>query len=153
MNMMKIKNFFKTLAILSCGFIITACSPQESIENDDFEKQVKEYIEKFPYQDTYNYLIQYTGGDPAKLNVWVLGETPDLVKAGEDKVVRMNNDTYYKIAFVTLDNGPVVIESSSSTEDRFYSFQLMDDRNANYRNIIHPSGKYTLYQGAKPAKI
>jgi len=60
---------------------------------DNFERDVAEYLQRFPYQDTYNYVMRYTGGDPAKLNVWVLGAEPALTKAGEDKVVRMNNDT------------------------------------------------------------
>jgi len=131
----------------------TAFQEQETSSKNDFELQVADYIKKFPYQDTYNYVMKYTNGDPAKFNVWVLGETPALVKAGEDKVVRMNNDTFYKMAFVVLDNGSVVLESSAPSDDRFNSFQLMDDRNANYKNIIHPKGKYTLYHGEKPARI
>jgi hypothetical protein len=115
-----------------------------------FEQQVQEYIQKFPYQDTYNYAVKYTGNDPANLNVWVLGSEPVLVKAGEDKVVRMNNDTYYKMAFVDLRNGPVVLGSSAPSTDRFSSFQLMDDRNVNYQNVIHPDGVYTLYSGNAP---
>ena len=75
----------------------------------DFERQVQEYIKNFPYQDTYNYAVMYTGGDPAKLNTWVIGaEEPELVRAGQDNIVRMNNDTYYKVAFMLLDEGPVV---------------------------------------------
>ena len=81
------------------------CSPSEpetTAQNGDlFEEQVAEYIQKFPYQDTFDYATRYTGGDPNKLNVWVLGTTPALVKAGEDTVVRMNNDPFYKMAFVS----------------------------------------------------
>jgi len=95
----------------------------------------------------------YTEGDPTRLNTWVFGAEPALVKAGEDKVVRMNNDTFYKIAFLALEDGPVVLSSNAPAEDRFNSFQLMDDRNANYRNVIYPQGKYTLYNGEKPEQI
>ena len=126
---------------------------EEAAATDDFEKQVEDYIRKFPYQDTHNYAMSYTQGDPAKFNTWVLGSEPTLVKAGEDKVVRMNNDTFYKIAFVVLENGPVVLGSSDPAKDRFNSFQLMDNRNANYRNVIYPNGKYTLYHGEKPEQI
>jgi hypothetical protein len=114
------------------------------------EEDVEEYIRLFPYQDTYNYAMRYTGGDPAKLNVWVLGEEPRLVKAGEDRVVRMNNDTFYKMAFVDLTAGPVVIAAEVSDKSRFVSFQLMDDHNTNYRNVIFPNGEYTLYMGEEP---
>ena len=72
------------------------------------------------------------------------------MKAGQDKVVRMNNDTYYKMAFLMLDQGSVTLRSTNPSKDRFSSYQLMDDRNVNFRNLIHPSGTYTLYYGARP---
>ena len=153
------KALLATVAI-STGLMLGACSKQdtEASQQDtaamsDMDEQVEAYIQKFPYQDTYNYAMNYTQGDPAKFNMWVLGEEPALVKAGEDKVVRMNNDTFYKMAFMVLDNGPIILGSSAPANDRFSSFQLMDDRNANYRNIINPVGNYTLYHGKKPADI
>ena len=151
--MQKITILFLLFSIIfvSCGKN-TEINPNSS-KNDLMEIQVEEYIEKFPYQDTYNYSVRYTGGDIKNYNKWVLGAEPALVKAGEDKVVRMNNDTYYKMAFVVLNNGPVYLNSSAPSVDRFSSFQLMDDRNANYRNVIRPYGKYTLYYGDKPSKI
>ena len=139
------------MALLACGR--PAEPPEADERSSPFEAQVAEYIRNFPFQDTYNYAKRYTEGDPAKLNVWVLGAEPALVKAGEDKVVRMNNDTFYKLAFVVLDRGPVVLESSAPSQERFSSFQLMDDRNVNYRNVIHPSGRFTLYHGARPEPI
>ena len=54
-----------------------------------------------------------------KLNIWVLGEEPALVVAGEDSVVRMNNDTYYKMAFMDLSTGPVILSSTSPDKSRF----------------------------------
>lgn len=139
--------------LLVIGFSLGACFNNDAAQTDDFDSRVEAYIEKFPYQDTHDYAMKYTAGDPANFNVWVLGEQPVLVKAGQDKVVRMNNDTFYKMAFLLLGDGPVVLGSSESSAGRFYSFQLMDDRNANYRNVIHPVGLYTLYHGEKPADI
>jgi len=146
------------ITLLFCSLaLLHACdkAPTEAVtqKTDSFENQVTEYIQKFPYQDTFNYAMLYTGGDPAKLNAWVMGSEPTLVKAGEDVVVRSNNDTYYTGAFLELENGPVVLGSSAPAEDRFSSFQLMDDRNANYRNVIRPQGEYTLYFGEKPEQI
>ena len=122
-------------------------------EADEFERQVEEYIEKFPYQETFKYVLAYTGGDPTRFNVWLRPPDPDLIKAGEDVVVRTNNDTYYNMAFLLLDQGPAVLSASAPSKDRFSSFQLMDDRNANYKNTIHPEGEYTLYFGEKPDVI
>ena len=145
--------------------LIVACSPRsevpavtsvdssEAVSGETFEAQVDDYIRLFPYQDTFNYAKRSTGGDPNKLNVWVLGSEPVLVRAGEDVVVRMNNDTFYQMAFVTLKDGPVYLESDAPVKDRFNSFQLMDNRNANYRNVIYPAGEYTLFHGEKPAQI
>ena len=98
-------------------------------------------------------MMQYTGGDPGRLNAWVFEGDPALLAAGEDIVVRSNNDTYYNGAVVVLDNGPVILASNAPADDRFYSFQLLDDRNVNYRNVIRPSGEYTLYHGERPADV
>ena len=143
------------LAVSGCGdqdqqsadSSIVQEAAQDPGQGTDMEESVAEYIKKFPHQDTYNYAMQYTGGEAAKFNVWTLGAEPELVKAGEDKVVRMNNDTYYKMAFFLLDQGPVTLEASSPSEDRFASFQYMDDHNVNFKNVINPNGKYTLYYG------
>ncbi|MCK4349212.1 MAG: DUF1254 domain-containing protein [Candidatus Krumholzibacteria bacterium] len=146
-------NWTKVITVLLTVAAITACSPQAKVQTSDFEKQVEDYIRKFPYQDTHNYVLMYTQGDPASFNTWVLGSEPTLVKAGDDKIVRTNNDTFYNMAFVILENGPVVLGSSAPSEGRFISFQLMDDRNVNYRNVIFPKGTYTLYHGEKPEEV
>jgi hypothetical protein len=128
-------------------------APADAREPSSFERQVAEYVRKYPYQLTYDYTVRYTGGDPAMLNTWVPGGEPRLVKAGEDILPRTNNDTYYKGAALFLENGPVVLESNASTQDRFNSFQLIDDRNVNFRNIVYPKGRYTLYFGERPEQI
>ena len=154
--MLIMKTKFKTAAVLAITFAFSGCGEKNdgaATVGGDFEKSVADYIQKFPYQDTYEYAKRYTGGDATKFNTWILGKTPSLVKAGEDKVVRMNNDTYYKMTFALLDQGPVILEASNPSEERFSSFQMMDDHNVNFRNVINPSGKYTLYHGEKPASI
>ena len=65
----------------------------------------------------------------------------------------MNNDTFYKLAFISLENGPVRLQSEKSDDNRFSSFQIMDDRNVNFRNVIRPKGTYTLFHGNQPANI
>ena len=131
----------------------TGSADDTAVAEDEFEESVAEYIRKFPYQDTYEYAMKYTRGEPSMFNTWALGAEPTLVKAGEDKVVRMNNDTYYKMAFFLLDQGPVTLASANPSEERFVSFQLMDDHNVNFRNVIQPDGEYTLYRGKKPDSI
>ena len=128
-------------------------SQQSNANHDDSDSQLESYYKDFPYQDTYNYFATYTDKNPAKINKWVLGVEPKLVVAGEDTVVRMNNDTYYKMAFIHLAKGPVLLGSSTVDNNRFSSFQLMDDHNVNFKNIIHPEGEFTLYYGDKPSEI
>ena len=133
-----------------------ASAPKPAAEEETVsftDAEVEEYINLFPYQDTFNYAMRYTGGDPAQLNKWVLGAKPRLVKAGQDRVVRMNNDTFYKMAFIDLRDGPVILAAQVKDQSRFVSFQLMDDRNVNYRNVIHPDGEYTLYRGTVPETV
>ena len=126
--MLTMKSIYRALGITTCGIMITAFSPIESTAQDDFEKQVEDYIQKLPYQETFDYAMRLTGGDPGKLNGWGQASR-DLLKAGEDKIVRSNNDTLYKTAFVYLGDGPVVLRSDSPSKERFSSFQLQDDRN------------------------
>jgi hypothetical protein len=152
MNMLTMKNLYRTLVITTFGIMTAACSPEQSALTDDFEKQVEDYIQKFPYQETFDYAMRLTGGDAGKLNQWGQASR-GLLKAGEDSIVRVNNDTLYKTAFIYLGDGPVVLRSDSPSQERFSSFQLQDDRNANYRNIINPDGSYTLYHGEKPGNI
>jgi len=150
--MLTMKNLYRALVITACGIMVTAFSPGNQASNDDFEQQVEDYIQKFPYQNTYDYAMLFTGVDPGKLNKWGQASR-ELLKAGEDTIVRSNNDTLYKTAFIYLGDGPVVLRSDSPSQERFSSFQLQDDRNANYRNIIAPAGSYTLYYGEKPGTI
>ena len=127
-------------------------SPVTISQSDSFEDQVSAYIKNYPYQETYKYFQVYSGASVKGLNVWVYAPEPSLVKAGEDTVVRMNNDTFYNAILLDLSIGPIVL-GTEAADDRFYSFQLQDDRNANYANIIQPHGEYTFYYGEKPENI
>jgi hypothetical protein len=67
--------------------------------------------------------------------------------------VHSNNDTFYKAAFVYFEDGPVVLNAEAAGDGRFGSIQLIDDRNVNYRNLIHPNGQYTLYYDEQPDNV
>ena len=121
-------------------------------QSDSFDDQVSAYIKNYPYQETYKYIQHYTGASVKGLNVWFWPPEPSLTKAGEDTVVRMNNDTFYNGIVLDLSEGPVTL-GTEPANDRFYSFQLQDDRNVNYANIIQPDGEYTFYYGEKPENI
>jgi len=69
--------------------IAISCSQKtEEKSETTFETQLEDYFKKFPYQETYNYILKYTGGGDAKqLNKIIVGSKPVLEKAGSDKVV------------------------------------------------------------------
>ncbi len=142
----------KYLFVFSLALMTVSCNTNTEKTELAFDQQVEDYIKKFPYQDTYDYMVKYTRGDPSKLNK-PTGDLPQLTKAGEDKIVRMNNDTYYTGGVVYLAEGPVKLTASYGDPDRFYSFQLVDERNCNFENIIRPEGDYYLYYGEKPVGL
>jgi hypothetical protein len=152
---MKNQSVLSSIA-LALSFASASAEPIESPAPGHaatFEEQVAEYLRRFPYQLTNDYTVRFTGADPRNLNRWVPGGEPALVIAGGDLVPRTNNDTFYKGAALDLRDGPIVLEASVAATDRFYSFQLVDERNANYRNIVAPAGKYTLYFGKRPVHV
>ena len=48
--MLTMKNIYRALVITACGIMIAAFSPVIFASTDDFEKQVEDYIQSFPYQ-------------------------------------------------------------------------------------------------------
>jgi hypothetical protein len=143
--------------LYGCNSVATNTPAETAIpvtisQSDSFEDQVSAYIKNYPYHVTYKNFQSYSGASVEGLNVWFWPPEPDLTKAGEDIVVRMNNDTFYNSIVLDLSEGPIVL-GTEAADDRFYSFQLQDDRNVNYANIIQPEGEYTFYYGEKPENI
>lgn len=82
----------RLIALALIGAVVAACSEPESDANPTestspvetataaskgsmekgLEEQVQHYLELFPYQDTYKYVMLYTKGDLSKLNTWVM---------------------------------------------------------------------------------
>jgi hypothetical protein len=133
--------------------IVLACLSSTICAAASFEDQVAEYFREYPYRQTYDYVLRFTGGDPARINAWAFSGEPRLVRPGEDVVPRTNHDTFYQAATLWLEDGPVVLASLAPDGRRFNSFQLLDERNANFRNVLYPEGEYTLYFGEKPAEV
>jgi hypothetical protein len=69
---MRTMAFLSTIAVLLSGFVAT------EVHAESLDAKVADYTKKFPYQDTFDYMMRYTDGDPSKLNVWVLGANPSL---------------------------------------------------------------------------
>ena len=135
-----------------CQILLACLSPLVSAAAS-FEDEVTEYYRQYPYRQTYEYTLRFTGGDAERLNVWAFAGEPQLVRAGQDVVPRTSHDTFYQAAALWLEDGPVVLASLAPDTGRFNSFQLIDERNANFRNVLYPRGEYTLYFGERPAGI
>ena len=133
------------------GWLLTTLLAS-GVSAQTFEDQLAEYIREYPRQRTWQFATQFTGGDAARLNTWLIPGKPSLVRPGDDVFPRANNDTFYQVAIVWLEE-PVVLASTAASRNRFSSFQLQDERNANYRNIVFPEGEYTLYYGNLPNEI
>ncbi len=71
--------------VIACSIALVAGQGNGGSNDADFEAQVADHIKKFPAQDTHSYAQKYTGGDASKLNVWVLGTEPSLVKTQRAK--------------------------------------------------------------------
>ncbi len=69
---MRTMAFLSTITILFSGFVAT------EVRAESLDVQASDYIKKFPYQDTFDYMMRYTDGDPSKLNVWVWEQNPSL---------------------------------------------------------------------------
>ena len=110
--------------LMTCGYFPletkseAAAQPSTSSAvqaSDSFEDQVADYIRRYPYQQTYDYAVRFTGGDPARLNTWALPGEPAFVRAGQDIVPRTNNDTYYQAATLWLE-GTVTVTFKRACE-------------------------------------
>ena len=69
-NNMRIQTTLVFTALIVAMAILPCCSALATDSKDDFEKQVEDYIQKFPYQNTHEYAMKFTGGDAGKLNQW-----------------------------------------------------------------------------------
>ena|SRR5262245_548842 len=120
---------------------------------------IEAFLADYPLQKTNDYLLERTKGDPAHVNVWFF-ESGHLVKAGEDKVVRTNNDTFYKGGYADNRVGPVIVRIENPKKDRFVSLMVQDQRDFNVASIVDADGTYALVKdgqmppaGAKPIRV
>lgn len=86
------KTRWTTTARLTLALTLAGCGVQDQespdaspVQDGDFEKSVTEYFKTFPYQDTFNYATNYTEGDPAKFNTWVLGAEPVMCQNSDQR--------------------------------------------------------------------
>jgi len=59
-NLVLIGFIFQILLVAACSR--PADPDQTAVAEPDFEAEVEEYIRRFPYQDTYDYVAYYTRG-------------------------------------------------------------------------------------------
>lgn len=84
---------------------------------------IESFLADFPLQKTNDYLRQRLKDDPSRVNTGFFDRS-HLVKAGEDMVVRMNNDTFYKGGYADNRVGPVILRIENPRKDRFISVPI-----------------------------
>jgi len=120
---------------------------------------IEAFLADYPRQITNDHLHQRLKDDASKVNTWFF-EQGRLVRAGEDFLVAMNNDTFYKMGYADNRVSPVVVRVQNPKKDRFVSIQINDQRDFNVAAIMDADGPYVLVKenqtppiGARPVRV
>ena len=121
-----------------------------AVAQERFDATIEAFLADYPLQRTNDFMHERLGGDHTRLNTWFL-ESGRLVKAGEEPVVRMNNDTFYKGGYSDNRVGPVVLRIQNPTKDRFVSIMINDQRDFNVASIMDADGSYAIVKAGQVA--
>jgi len=123
----------KVFPVLFAGLILvlTSCKQSEEKLTPELAKQITEeaYIYAFPMLDHYKMMFALaiypeSGAYEAPFNV--LKNSSDLKGPEHTVIVRPNNDTFYSIVWLSLKGEPMVLIVPAITDNRYYSFQIID---------------------------
>ena len=127
--------------------IVVALLTCEVNAQDKFRDSIEGFLDDYPIQLTNESMHQRTQG---KLNDWFLA-VRELTQAGEDIIVRMNNDTLYTAGYTDLRKGPAVVGLRNPKKDRFVSIQVNDQRDFNVAAIWDADGDYAIIKPGQQA--
>ncbi|MCK4749590.1 MAG: DUF1254 domain-containing protein, partial [Bacteroidales bacterium] len=123
----------KLWIVLLAGVFITlgACNPKEAALTPEQAKQIAEeaYIFAFPMIDNYKMMFAqaiYEKSPAYEAPFNTLKNKAILLGPEYTTIVRPNNDTFYSIVWLDLRGEPMVISVPAITDNRYYSFQLID---------------------------
>ena len=123
----------KLWIVFLAGLFLTlgACQPKEVELTPEQAKQVAEeaYIFAFPMLDNYKMMFAqaiFEGSPAYDAPFNTLKNKAILLGPEYTTIVRPNNDTFYSIIWLDLRGEPVVLSVPAITDNRYYSFQLID---------------------------
>ncbi|MBI9060610.1 MAG: DUF1254 domain-containing protein [Marinilabiliaceae bacterium] len=156
----------KTIGILTIGFIVSSCSPENKISPEQAKQIAKEaYLYGYPLVMNYKTLYAYTldKSSPEYKGEFNVKSCEARVYTPEDKaIVTPNSDTPYCIFWSDISNEPVVFSVPEMEADRYYSFQFIDLFTHNFAYVGtmatgNGPGKYLIaankWKGEKPKGI
>lgn len=113
------------------SILMVACSQKQEELTPDEAKQIAEeaYIFAFPMIDHYKMMFamaMYPESGAYAVPFNVLHHNPALSGPKDTIIVRPNNDTFYSAVWFDLSKQPQVLKVPAITDDRYYSFQIID---------------------------
>ena len=148
------------------SLILNSCNIKKEISPEEAKDIAKEaYL--FAYPMLYAYQLMYTqaineGGKGYTAPINNFNHFTMRLNATHTFVVGPNNNTLYSLAWLDLNNEPLVLDVPIVEDDRFYVFQIADIFTHNFayigsRTTGQDGGKYLLagpnWQGSKPDGI
>jgi len=147
--------------------VFTSCNQKQKGVTPEQAKQIAEeaYIYAYPMLDHYKMMFAQaiyleSGAYEAPFNV--LLNKSVLLGPEYTTIVRPNNDTFYSIVWLNLTAEPMVLKVPAITDNRYYSFQIIDmyTHNIDYigtRATGFDAGSYLFvgpdWNGEKPKGI
>jgi len=124
------KKYFFPLIIL-IGISFNSCNQQPSKLTPEEAKQIAEeaYIYAYPMLEHYKMMFAMamypeSGAYTAPFNV--MHHNPALSTSKDTIIVRPNNDNIYSAVWFDLSEQPQVLKVPGITDNRYYSFQIID---------------------------
>lgn len=120
-----------TLMMVVALIALSSCNQKQETLSPEQAKQIAEeaYIYAFPMIDHYKMMFaqamyKESGAYEAPFNTLV--NKSILLGPEYTTIVRPNNDTFYSLVWFNLTGEPMVLKVPAITDNRYYSFQIID---------------------------
>lgn len=124
------KKIFLPIVFVAC-LVLSACTQQQKTVTPQEAKEIAEeaYIFAYPMLDHYKMMFAMamypeSGAYLAPFNVLTNNSTLNGPK--DTIIVRPNNDTFYSAVWFDLSKQPQILKVPAITDNRYYSFQIID---------------------------
>jgi len=142
-----------TIGMFACGTQTkkgeAATTSSEEL-SDQSEKPTVAELHAYKAFHHTRYMVQ-TAAAAGGTNI--LLHTKKLPTEGKDPVVTPALDHLYSKAVIDLTSGPVTVEFSKVTDDRYWSIHITDQEHYTIFDEIRPVGKYTFIRKGEEMKV